>query len=118
MSGTVVLVVICVFFFFKQKTAYEMRIRYWSSDVCSSDLFGDDGRPDLRGGGRDQGGLFPSFRVEGGSGGRGGGGLDRPRAPDVRDAAARPPRRSAGPAARPYRFPAGDARRKIGRAHV
>src|SRR3546814_1175194 len=24
--------------FFKQKTAYEMRIRYWSSDVCSSDL--------------------------------------------------------------------------------
>src|SRR3546814_9309208 len=26
------------FFFFKQKTAYEMRIRYWSSDVCSSDL--------------------------------------------------------------------------------
>src|SRR3546814_1960449 len=27
----------CVFFF-KQKTAYEMRISYWSSDVCSSDL--------------------------------------------------------------------------------
>src|SRR3546814_8488133 len=28
----------CVcFFFFKQKTAYEMRIRDWSSDVCSSD---------------------------------------------------------------------------------
>src|SRR3546814_6305791 len=27
-----------VFFFFKQKTAYEMRISYWSSDVCSSDL--------------------------------------------------------------------------------
>src|SRR3546814_16977280 len=26
------------FFFFKQKTAYEMRIRDWSSDVCSSDL--------------------------------------------------------------------------------
>src|SRR3546814_1517186 len=25
-------------FFFKQKTAYEMRISYWSSDVCSSDL--------------------------------------------------------------------------------
>src|SRR3546814_1915339 len=25
-------------FFFKQKTAYEMRIRDWSSDVCSSDL--------------------------------------------------------------------------------
>src|SRR3546814_16475925 len=27
------------FFFFKQKTAYEMRISDWSSDVCSSDLF-------------------------------------------------------------------------------
>src|SRR3546814_7901141 len=27
-----------VFFFCKQKTAYEMRIRDWSSDVCSSDL--------------------------------------------------------------------------------
>src|SRR3546814_6245098 len=27
------------FFFFKQKTAYEMRISEWSSDVCSSDLF-------------------------------------------------------------------------------
>src|SRR3546814_9180958 len=33
-------VVVCVllFFFFKQKTAYEMRISDWSSDVCSSDL--------------------------------------------------------------------------------
>src|SRR3546814_2351003 len=30
------------FFFFKQKTAYEMRISDWSSDVCSSDLR-DDG---------------------------------------------------------------------------
>src|SRR3546814_13081266 len=28
------------FFFFKQKTAYELRISDWSSDVCSSDLFG------------------------------------------------------------------------------
>src|SRR6059058_3252875 len=27
-----------VFFFFKQKTAYEMSLRDWSSDVCSSDL--------------------------------------------------------------------------------
>src|SRR3546814_470363 len=34
------------FFFFKQKTAYEMRISDWSSDVCSSDL--------LFGGGRDR----------------------------------------------------------------
>src|SRR3546814_8240474 len=31
--------VLCLtFFFFKQKTAYEMRISDWSSDVCSSDL--------------------------------------------------------------------------------
>src|SRR3546814_4347527 len=30
----------CVFCFFKQKTAYEMRISDWSSDVCSSDLAG------------------------------------------------------------------------------
>src|SRR3546814_10126069 len=29
------------FFFFKQKTAYEMRISDWSSDVCSSDLTAD-----------------------------------------------------------------------------
>src|SRR3546814_2941019 len=28
----------CCFFFFKQKTAYEVRISDWSSDVCSSDL--------------------------------------------------------------------------------
>src|SRR3546814_7269808 len=28
----------CFVFFFKQKTAYEMRISDWSSDVCSSDL--------------------------------------------------------------------------------
>src|SRR3546814_7371423 len=34
--------VLIMFFFFKQKTAYEMRISDWSSDVCSSDL------PDLR----------------------------------------------------------------------
>src|SRR3546814_18249374 len=32
------LVTIVIFFFFKQKTAYEMRISDWSSDVCSSDL--------------------------------------------------------------------------------
>src|SRR3546814_10382106 len=37
---TCILVVIgiCFIFFFKQKTAYEMRISDWSSDVCSSDL--------------------------------------------------------------------------------
>src|SRR3546814_6799306 len=32
------LVSVFCFFFFKQKTAYEMRISDWSSDVCSSDL--------------------------------------------------------------------------------
>src|SRR3546814_9216664 len=44
-------VVVFVLFFFKQKTAYEMRISDWSSDVCSSDLYfviegREDGRPD------------------------------------------------------------------------
>src|SRR3546814_6342156 len=38
-----------MFFFFKQKTAYEVRISDWSSDVCSSDLsapgFGDLSAP-------------------------------------------------------------------------
>src|SRR3546814_12267171 len=48
--------VVVFFFFFKQKTAYEMRISDWSSDVCSSDLSsartfrrcGDDPRRDSR----------------------------------------------------------------------
>src|SRR3546814_4897206 len=34
-----------VFFFFKQKTAYEMRISDWSSDVCSSDLSSEPASP-------------------------------------------------------------------------
>src|SRR3546814_8117729 len=33
-------VAVLTVFFFKQKTAYEMRISDWSSDVCSSDLAG------------------------------------------------------------------------------
>src|SRR3546814_14273563 len=37
---SLVSLIVC-FFFFKQKTAYEMRISDWSSDVCSSDLHGD-----------------------------------------------------------------------------
>src|SRR3546814_1430094 len=45
-----VLLIVCLFgisvFFFKQKTAYEMRISDWSSDVCSSDL--DDARAFFR----------------------------------------------------------------------
>src|SRR3546814_5794061 len=39
--GRIWVVMIIAFFFFKQKTAYEMRISDWSSDVCSSDLFYD-----------------------------------------------------------------------------
>src|SRR3546814_5926771 len=38
MSFVLVYGLFSVFFFFKQKTAYEMRISDWSSDVCSSDL--------------------------------------------------------------------------------
>src|SRR3546814_10975830 len=37
-----------LFFFFKQKTAYEMRISDWSSDVCSSDLAVADDKRDVR----------------------------------------------------------------------
>src|SRR3546814_5975407 len=44
------------FFFFKQKTAYEMRISDWSSDVCSSDL-------------QDLSGIDDPFAVPGGGGG-------------------------------------------------
>src|SRR3546814_1385305 len=41
-----------VFFFFKQKTAYEMRISDWSSDVCSSDLQDGSGQSCSPGDGR------------------------------------------------------------------
>src|SRR3546814_5181832 len=44
------------FFCFKQKTAYEMRISDWSSDVCSSDLSGGG----LRAGGT-RGGTLPAY---------------------------------------------------------
>src|SRR3546814_5893425 len=37
--------VVLIFFFFKQKTAYEMRISDWSSDVCSSDLLRSSSEP-------------------------------------------------------------------------
>src|SRR3546814_4835578 len=69
----------CGFFFFKQKTAYEMRISDWSSDVCSSDLKAD-GRGGLAG---DSGFLsfdnnnnpiFFTGSTPGGAGGRGTGG--------------------------------------------
>src|SRR3546814_4097817 len=39
--------ILFVFFFFKQKTAYEMRISDWSSDVCSSDLMLQHGQAAL-----------------------------------------------------------------------
>src|SRR3546814_5781725 len=39
------LVLIFLFFFFTQKTAYEMRISDWSSDVCSSDLHSSGSSP-------------------------------------------------------------------------
>src|SRR3546814_16273286 len=51
------------FFCFKQKTAYEMRISDWSSDVCSSDL----------------GARFPGRCARRGAAGGAGGGADRPR---------------------------------------
>src|SRR3546814_10751179 len=37
-SWQLAMILIVVFFFFKHKTAYELRISDWSSDVCSSDL--------------------------------------------------------------------------------
>src|SRR3546814_5948859 len=42
-------VLFCFVFFFKQKTAYEMRISDWSSDVCSSDLMAAHRDPVHRG---------------------------------------------------------------------
>src|SRR3546814_2516472 len=55
-----------VFFFFKQKTAYEMRISDWSSDVCSSDLPDavDDGLSASGGDVAGQGPASPGRRAE------------------------------------------------------
>src|SRR3546814_19036478 len=53
-------------FFFKQKTAYEMRISDWSSDVCSSDLLASARplhHPRRRGRGCAAGGGDPPFRI-------------------------------------------------------
>src|SRR3546814_9022008 len=49
-------------FFFKQKTAYEMRISDWSSDVCSSDLRRQPSRGEPAGAGG-AGGLSPAGRL-------------------------------------------------------
>src|SRR3546814_4871897 len=69
-----------LFFFFKQKTAYEMRISDWSSDVCSSDLLALDAVD--RGGGQAEGRLRIApgdiaEQFEAGRPGAGGGGVVR-----------------------------------------
>src|SRR3546814_2080859 len=61
-----------LFFFFKQQTAYEMRISDWSSDVCSSDLPPVEGRLDR---------LHGAARADGT--------VDHPLAPQRRDHVAR-----------------------------
>src|SRR3546814_8798232 len=54
MTIIVILLICCIFccvsfvFFFKQKTAYELRISDWSSDVCSSDLEGEIAGPEAQ----------------------------------------------------------------------
>src|SRR3546814_4818218 len=53
---------VVVFFFFKQKTAYELRISDWSSDVCSSDLLGSSAPVGGYGGGEP----VANFLAEGG----------------------------------------------------
>src|SRR3546814_13727493 len=57
-----------IFFFFKQKTAYEMRISDWSSDVCSSDLHSTFSSTQLAhlGGGNDaRGNIFNALQFNG-----------------------------------------------------
>src|SRR3546814_20448415 len=99
---------VCGFFFFKQKTAYEMRISDWSSDVCSSDL---DGLPRLGarrpapGGGRNERAAAPdggdaAFRPV------------QPWPPDLRRAEARRHRAAVRPAVRPPRRRRGLSDRK------
>src|SRR3546814_6930526 len=55
---------VSVFFFFKQKTAYEMRISDWSSDVCSSDLLPFEAVIGLVEGAREQAGS-PALELRG-----------------------------------------------------
>src|SRR3546814_10342701 len=108
------------FFFFKQKTAYEMRISDWSSDVCSSDL-----RPFLRGGmGDGRAGAVPG--VGGSRVGKRRGTRRRPRLGGAGLAllGGIPPDRGSRPAPRPADAPgkavagAGAPAVEIGRAHV
>src|SRR3546814_10410489 len=96
--------VCCIFvliFFFKQKTAYEMRISDWSSDVCSSDLHRDLLRRD----GRRRGGGGPAHPVQ--------------RRPVAAGRASPLWRRGAGDRrARPPEAPEPADPAEIGRAHV
>src|SRR3546814_4183394 len=66
---------IVFFFFFKQKTAYEMRISDWSSDVCSSDLEEDAGERRHRAAGAEQAQRFAGKAF--GARGKGGEGVAR-----------------------------------------
>src|SRR3546814_4115960 len=92
------------FFFFKQKTAYEMRISDWSSDVCSSDL-----RARAEQCGRTRWGVAAQAQKLGGAAARG---PDRARDAERADLPARGPDRR--PAA--VRLPAGPVPAGRGRA--
>src|SRR3546814_13668393 len=116
-----------LFFFFKQKTAYEMRISDWSSDVCSSDLIGGQyrhiGAPVVA---RDEGAFFgrgrgAARRAFRGTGGGGGARPDRPGTLDFGEARRSSDPRESGGAAPflPCRGAGGGAaRRRRGRKIV
>src|SRR3546814_5158610 len=70
MSVIVICTFLVLFFFFKQKTAYEMRISDWSSDVCSSDLRAGDRAHRVSGRRRPAGATLRAF-TESAGGGRG-----------------------------------------------
>src|SRR3546814_2711777 len=111
-----------LFCFFKQKTAYEMRISDWSSDVCSSDLvvarsLGERTvLPPTRSCGRRQGGDCARARCPG----------QGPASPSLRGETPRSARRSCRLQLGRSRYRPGssdqarwsDGRAKIGRAHV
>src|SRR3546814_4244260 len=91
-----VYIVLFSFFFFKQKTAYEMRISDWNSDVCSSDLSGagrardlprivSQGADDARFEGFRRHGAEPRRRAAGTARDDGGARTARADDPDVRD---------------------------------
>src|SRR3546814_2602393 len=102
------------FFFFKQKTAYEMRISDWSSDVCSSDrLFGGDiGRRSIDADGARLHDARRDQRDIGAAGAAGDIGVDRAVDGDRRRAARRAVEANLSAGAEKA------AGREIGRAHV